>query len=134
MLKKRFLQIAFLALVAIAVVSCSDKSSEFDEYLLIGKWERPSPLNDEEAQGYEYYRYDIGGIGASWDEADDVTEEEAQEFKWTLIKSDLTLTHKIETTDQYGIPKVYTVIKLTTTELVYKDDFGITYEFTKVEE
>ena len=134
MLKKRFLQIAFLALVAIAVVSCSEKSSDFDESLLIGKWERPSPFSDEESFGYEYYRYDIGGIGASWDTTDDVTEAEAQEFKWTLIKSDLTLTHKIETTDQYGIPKVYTVIKLTTTELVYKDDFGITYEFTKVEE
>ncbi|MBO5974924.1 MAG: lipocalin family protein [Paludibacteraceae bacterium] len=134
MLKKRFLQLAVLILMLTGVISCSDITSEFDESLLIGKWERPSPFSDEENFGYEYYRYDIGGIGASWDTTDDVTEAEAQEFKWTLIKSDLTLTHKIETTDQYGIPKVYTVIKLTTTELVYKDDFGITYEFTKVEE
>ncbi|MBO5974416.1 MAG: hypothetical protein J6U44_02545 [Paludibacteraceae bacterium] len=134
MLKKRFLQLVVLTLMLTGAVSCSDTSSDFDEYLLIGKWERPSPLNDEETQGYEYYRYDIGGIGVTWDTYDDVTEEEAQEFKWTLLKNDLTLTHKIETTDQYGIPKVYTVIKLTTTELVYKDDFGITYEFTKVEE
>lgn len=132
MLRKKFLHAVVLAFVLVGFTSCTEESSEFDDTLLIGKWERPSPLNSE--AGYEYYRYEVGGIGATWDTADDVTEEEAQEFKWTLIKSDLTLRHRIETTDEYGIPKVYVVLKLTSTNLVYEDDFGNTYEFSKVME
>ncbi|MBO7724597.1 MAG: lipocalin family protein [Paludibacteraceae bacterium] len=132
MLKKRFLQIAVFALVLVAISSCTPKESEFDEMLLIGKWERLSPFSDEEKTGYEYYRYDVGGVGVTWDTYDDVTEDEAQEFKWTLLKSDLTLKHKIEVTGEYEVPKVYTVIELTSTKLVYKDDRD-TYDFSKVE-
>ena len=133
MLKKRFLQIAVFALVLVGISSCTPKESEFNEMLLIGKWERLSPFSDEEKTGYEYYRYDDGGVGVTWDTSDAVTEDEAQEFKWTLLKSDLTLTHKIEVTGEYGVPKVYTVIELTSTKLVYKDYFGNTYDFSKVE-
>lgn len=129
MLKKRFLQVTLFALVLVGFTSCTEESSDFDGELLIAKWERPSPLGED---GYEYYRFDVGGIGATWDTSEDVTEAEAQEFKWTLIKSDLTLQHYIETTDQYGIPKVYTIVELTSTTLVYKDDFGNIYEYSKV--
>ena len=133
MLKKRFLQIAVFALVLVGISSCTPKESEFDEMLLIGKWERLSLFSDEEKTGYEYYRYDVGGVGVTWDTYDDVTEDEAQEFKWTLLKSDLTLIHKEEVIEEYSIPKVYTVIELTSTKLVYKEDEDTIIEFSKVE-
>ena len=85
--------------------------------------------NHEALQEYLHNQYKERLIRSHYD---DVTEAEAQEFKWTLIKSDLTLTHKIETTDEYGVPKVYTIVELTTRMLTYKDDFGNTYSFSKV--
>ena len=66
----------------------------------------------------------------TWDEADDVTEDEAQLFTWTLVESELTHIHILEMGGT--VPKVYTVTELTATSLKYKDDFGKSFSFTKV--
>lgn len=107
--------------------ACGPEGEEyFDEDLLIGKWRRNSNAN-----GFEYYRYDDNNSGATWDTGDDVTEEEAQIFTWTLNKSNLTLIH--ETEMGAAIPKKYTINTLNTHSLVYHDDYD-TYIFSKVEE
>lgn len=77
---------------------------------------------------YEYYNPD--GTGYTWDVADDVTEEEAQPFTWTLEKATLTQIHQMEMGG--NVPKTYTVTKLDSSTLEYHDDYGKYYTFTKV--
>lgn len=108
--------------VSALFISCEKDEEFFEEELLIGKW-RSETL---------YYRYDIDYTGATWDTADDVTEDEAQKFEWTLIKSDLTHIHIMEMGGK--VPKYYTVTELTATTLKYKDEFGKRFSFTKVDD
>ncbi len=117
----RALIFALLCLTAsFFIVSCETEEDPFDETLLIGKWQ----------SGTLYYKYFDDGSGATWDTGDDVTEEEAQEFTWTLVQSELTHIHIMEMGGV--VPKVYTVTELTATTLKYKDDFDKSYSFTKV--
>ncbi|TVR42994.1 MAG: hypothetical protein EA394_02220 [Bacteroidia bacterium] len=104
---------------ALLMVSC-EKEQIFDETLLTGKWQ----------SGTLFYRYFSDGSGYTWDTSDDVTEEEAQDFTWTLVKSELTHLHIMEIGGV--VPRVYTVTELTATTLKYRDDFGRTYSFIKV--
>lgn len=118
--------ISILAVFAIIVSmsSCSpDNDVELDQTLLYGKWQETNSLN------FEVYKAD--GTGYTWDEADDVTEAEAQPFTWTLEGDVLTHIHIMEM--GANIPKVYTVTKLTATELTYEDDYGKTHTFDKIQ-
>ena len=113
----KLISLAIIAVTAIIVSmsSCSpDTSVEFDKTLLTGKWQETNSLN------FEVYNAD--GTGYTWDEADDVTEAEAQPFTWTLEEDVLTHIHIMEMGG--SIPKIYTVTKLTATELAYEDDYG----------
>lgn len=92
---------------------------EFEVSYLYGRWQ----------EGTVYERYDSSGDGATWDEGDEVYEEEAQTFKWTLDGS--TLIHE-HTGIFVSVPKVYTVTSLTPTTLSYRDDYGTSHHFTKV--
>lgn len=91
----------------------------FDKTLLSGYW----------VSGTLHEHYNANGTGYTWDTADDVTEEEAQPFTWTLEGSALTQIHKMEMGG--NVPKTYTVTKLNTTTLAYHDDYGKSYTFTK---
>ena len=94
----------------------------FDVTLLYGRWQ----------EGTVYERYDSTGLGATWDasEDEDVDEEEAQLFKWSLEGS--TLVHEHIGTF-VTVPKVYTITTLNDKQLTYHDDFGTTHEFSKVD-
>ena len=121
-LKLISLAIFAISAIIVSMSSCSpDKDVEFDKTLLTGKWQETNTLN------FEVYNAD--GTGYTWDEADDVTEAEAQQFTWTLEKDVLTHIHIMEMGG--NIPKVYTITKLTATELTYEDDFGKTHTFNK---
>ena len=112
----------FLALVLFASVmfnSCTKESVSFDETLLYGKWK----------YGTLFEKYNSNGNGASWDEGDDVSEDEAQPFTWTLTDDNLLQIHKGEMGQT--VPKSYTVTELTATTLKYKNS-GRQYSFTKV--
>jgi hypothetical protein len=100
--------------------SCTKEDASFDEALLVGKW----------VSGTVFYKYASDYTGGTWDTADDVTEDEAQPFTWSLAKAQLTQIHIMEVGG--NIPKVYTVTELTSNSLKYKDDFGTTFSFTKV--
>jgi hypothetical protein len=100
--------------------SCTKEVTSFDESLLIGKW----------VSGTIFYKYSSDNTGKTWDTSDDVTEAEAQPFTWTLVQSELTHIHILETGG--SVPKVYTVTELTPNTLKYKDDFGKTFTFAKV--
>lgn len=113
---------AFSAII-LSFTSCSpDTDVEFDRTLLIGKWQETNTLN------FEVYGKD--GSGYTWDEADDVTEAEAQPFTWGLKGNVLTQVHTMEMGG--NVPKTYTVTKLTATELIYEDNYGKVHSFDKI--
>lgn len=126
----KHLRLFIIAIIAVSTVilsmsSCSPEiNTEFDKTLLVGKWQENNSLN------FEVYKAD--GTGYTWDEADDVTESEAQHFTWTLEGDVLTHIHIMEMGAE--IPKIYTVTKLTATELSYEDDYGKIHTLWKWEE
>ncbi len=139
MKKRLFWAFGVLCVVALSLASCQ-KEEEFDETLLIGKWQRPSSLTD----GLDCIRFDasysdytcLNGVvvkmnGTTWDTGDYETEADVHPFLWTLDKSTLTLRHFLKSS---GVkePKTYTVTKLTSKTLSYEDDYGKSYTFTKV--
>ena len=119
-MKKSLFYLSMCLVLAILAVSCETEPISFDESLLIGKWQ----------SGTLFYKYLADGSGGTWDTFDDVTEEEAQDFTWTLVNEDLTHIHILEIGGT--VPKVYTVTELTATSLNYHDDFGVNWAFTKV--
>lgn len=120
---KKIIRFFLLLIVStVFMVSCilDTTSQTFDENLLYGKWQ----------SGTVFYKYISDGTGTTWDTSDDVTEAEGQAFNWTLVQDELTHIHVLEIGG--SVPKVYTVTELTETILVYKDDFGTVYTFSKV--
>ena len=107
----------------LGISSCGKLDTDdenFDATLLYGIWQ----------EGSVYERYDETGLGATWDVSEDVEEEEAQLFKWTLDGS--TLVHEHVGTF-ITVPKVYTVTTLNANSLTYHDDYGKTHYFSKTE-
>ncbi len=121
-LKSTLIAIFAITAIILSFSSCSPEAN-FDETLLYGKWQ------EHNTQNFEVYHAD--GTGYTWDEADDITEAEAQPFEWTLEGDDLTHIHIMEM--GANIPKVYTVTKLTATELAYEDEFNKTHTFGKIQ-
>ena len=119
MMKKTLFYLTMCMVVSILAVSCEPEETFYDESLLIGKWQ----------SGTLYYKYLADGTGGTWDTADDVPEEDAQDFTWTLVNAELTHIHILEIGGT--VPKVYTVTELTSTTLIYHDDFD-EFSFTKV--
>jgi hypothetical protein len=115
---KRILFLFVSVLVLFALFHSCGKEEEFDESLLYGKWR----------SGTLYYKYLSNHTGSTWDTGDDVSEDEAQPFEWSLEKSRLLQIHIMQSGGR--IPKSYTVTRLTATSLEYKDDYR-TYSFTK---
>ncbi len=115
--------IRLILLIAILVPLCCGcdwfHKPKFDEALLAGYW----------VEGTVHEYYNANGTGYTWDTADDVTEEEAQPFTWTLDGATLTQNHKM--TMGGIVPKTYTVTKLTASTLMYHDNFGTFHSFIK---
>lgn len=120
-MKRIVLILLSFATVALLSTSCTkdETSTSFDESLIIGKWK----------SGTLYERYRSDKTGVTWDTADDVTEEEGQEFTWTITIDQLEQIHIIENGGL--VPKVYTIMELTATTLKYRDDYGNTKSFIK---
>ena len=133
-MKKSILRIALVAMVGAVVASCGMEPT-FQENDLLGLWKEDGKeafvrfTSEKDSTGV--YKY-----GREWDEGDGVFESDLTKygngwFKWKLVKADLTEIHLMENGGA-DIPKVYTVSKLTDTELQYKDDFKVTHSFQKV--
>lgn len=132
---KKLLHIFLCLIVVLSFSACGDIPLEngYDASMLYGKWQEGSVFE-------QYYSSNIERVlangdtvqvnGTTWDEGDDVSEDEAQFFNWTLTGS--TLKHEHVGTFVM-VPKIYTVTSLTSSELVYEDDYGMAHHFTKVE-
>ena len=135
-MKKSILRIALVAMVGTLVASCSlGPEPTFQENDLLGLWQEDGTeafvrfSSEKDSTGV--YKY-----GCEWNEGEGVFESDLTTygngwFKWKLVKADLTETHLMENGGA-ELPKVYTVSKLTDTELQYKDDFKVTHSFQKV--
>ncbi|NLJ81885.1 MAG: hypothetical protein GX330_02005 [Bacteroidales bacterium] len=117
---KKILKFIGVLFVFIFFFSSCNETKNFDKNLLPGKWK----------QGSLYERYLSDGSGYTWDTADDVNEEEAQAFTWTLTNDDLIQIHIMEMGGK--IPKSYTVTTLSATHLSYHDSYGVKYTFTRI--
>ena len=132
---KKLLHFFLCLIVVLSFSACGDIPLEngYDASMLYGKWQEGSVFE-------QYYSSNIERVlangdtvqanGTTWDESDDVSEDEAQLFNWTLTGS--TLKHEHVGTFVM-VPKVYTVTSLTSSELVYEDDYGTAHHFSKVE-
>lgn len=129
-----------LLAVTLCVAGCNKDREKpeqtFEASDMVGKW----------VSGSEYYRYDnvysefvpelkdtvIMVNGCTWDTADDVSEEEASPFVWTLSGTQLTHIHIMR---MYGNadPKAYTMTTLTANTLAYKDNYGQIFSYTRVQ-
>jgi len=122
---KRILSyLAFTIIISSVVFSCTEILEEeeiLNKSFLLGKWR----------SGTLFYKYLEDGSGGTWDTGDDVQESEAQEFTWTLVDTELTQIHVLETGGT--VPKVYDITELTSTTLKYQDDFGKQFSFVKVQ-
>ena len=119
---KKYLYILVGCLLAVFATSCNSKEkTDIDTNQIYGKWR----------DGTVYERYDSGGTGATWDTSDDVTEEEAQPFSWTLNGTRLLQEHQLVEMGAV-LPKVYTVTKLDPNNFNYVDDYGFGHNFVRV--
>ena len=122
------------------VASCSlGTEPTFQESDLLGLWQEDGTeafvrfTSEKDSTGVYKFGYE-------WDEGDGVFESDRTNidskygngwFKWQLVKADLTEIHLMENGGA-DIPKVYTVRKLTDTELLYEDDFKNVHSFQKM--
>lgn len=98
--------------------------TEFDVENLIGLWEDGN---------MEFFRYNEDGTAVSWDAKDDVLEEEGTQYDWDIQHDIFILTAKMQGWKGL-IPKMYTMRVLEIDTMVYDDDYGNRYSFSKVEE
>ncbi len=119
-MRRRFFACLMGMALSVLLFSCKDREEDFDEQLLIGKW----------VEGTEYYRYDASHSGATWDTGDDMTEDEALPFTWSLSGSRFVHYHIME--GGQIVPQTYTLKKLSSTYMQYSDGSGYSHQFSKV--
>ena len=134
----RYFRLVLMALVSIAFIGCEmfDKKTEsFSQSDLHGLW------LEEGTQHYVRFLSEKADTatfewGKEWDVAQKVTEDKLVYhgngwFKWKLVEAELKELHLMDN-DGAPIPKIYTVTKLTSSELVYKDNVNREHSFSKV--
>ena len=122
MKKTLFFSTICLLLVLCLFSSCTKNNDNLDEALLIGKWQL----------GTLYETYSSDHTYTTWDTADDVTEDEAQKFEWTLVNKPLLGQFYIII--RIADKKVYhRILFLSKETFMYKDSSDKTIKkFTKV--
>ena len=90
-----------------------DSGITLNESDLLGKW----LLDDTQ----EYWRFDSGHYGETWDVSDDVQEGEGTKFSWELDGNKL----EVVLTGEMGevVPYDYKVLALTSSSMKLKDSF-----------
>lgn len=90
--------------------------------MLVGLWNK---------DGHIYYRFNPDGTGCTWDVNDDLTEDEASEFKWEVFKEAIMLTHKLRI--RGIVPRYYELDILNAFDLRFHDNYS-SYTLERVEE
>ena len=157
-MKKILYFAAFIAVVA-GFVSCQ-KTTTYSKDDLIGRWQAPSDsrpndtlqyrvflaeIDPEEKEEYRFgYEWDMGDH-EGWDDNQGTYEDYLMTpisengdyhgngwYKWKLEPNgELTIINLMHNGGA-DIPKTYTVTVLTSTNLTFKDGFGVSHSYTKV--
>lgn len=119
---KHLKTITLLLGLVVTMVSCGPISTpvDYDVNLLYGEW----------VEGTVHDTYLDDGSGYTWDTSEDIGEDEASPFTWSLIHDELLITHVLW--NGAVVPKTYTVTTLNDDCLVYSDDYGNTHEYQRV--
>ena len=127
-MKKLALLLVAAFIVTLFTVSCSKKkddssSTTQNSYstLIVGRW-----MTSAEKPYHEVYYSD--GTGKFWDEADDITEEEATTFDWSIDSDKLTQIHHMQE-GQGDIPQYCNILLLNQTTFKYNNE-GWRAEYT----
>ncbi|MBQ8958573.1 MAG: hypothetical protein IJ057_08780 [Bacteroidales bacterium] len=132
---KKLLHISLGLAMAFCLSACGGLEvdvDDFDEADLYGKWQEGTVFERYYAQPFDHILPNGDSVqvnGFTWDESDDISEEEAQPFNWSLTGS--TLKHEHVGTF-VTVPKLYTITTLNSNELIYNDDYGTTHHFSRV--
>ena len=110
-------------LLTMLTLSCKkEKPTKPYSELIVGRWK-----TDAEQPYHEVYYSD--GTGKFWDEADDVTEEEATTFDWSIDSNNkLTQIHHMQE-GQGDIPQYCNILTLNETTFKYNNE-GWRAEYT----
>jgi hypothetical protein len=104
-------KINLIALLLLLVLCACGPTEEkyFNVQLLYGEW----------AENSLHETYAPDGTGHTWDLNDEVSEDEAQPFEWTLSHDTLLQNHLLW--NGAIVPKVYLITTLDSANLVYQD-------------
>lgn len=111
--------------IMLVFASCGKEqdAKAVDRSLIPGKWVRQGTQ--------EYWRYYSSGNGVTWDESEDISEEESNlTFTWTLDGDQLTHVFTGSSGGQ-AVPKVYTVTSITPSTMLWTDFYGSTIYLSK---
>lgn len=121
-MKKTKIIFLFFGLLVSMMSSCVPETTvSFDKTLMYGEW----------VEGTIHDTYLENGTGYSWDTNDDMTEEEALPFEWSLEQNQLNIIHTLW--NGAVVPKTYTVTRLDSQQLVYEDDYGYCHYYERPE-
>ena len=108
-------------LLALLTVSCKKKEEPKEPEksyaeLIVGRWATDAAL--------PYYEvYDAEGTGHMWDTADDVQEDEADQFDWTMDEANKQFTQIVHFQGGQGdVPQLCNILILNETTLKYNND------------
>ena len=80
----------------------------------------------------EYWRFRNDGTGVTWDESEDIYENESNlRFEWTLDRDELTCVFRGDNKNQ-AVPKVYRIREITISSMKWEDIYGRTMRFRKM--
>lgn len=140
-MRKSLLFATFVALVA-GLSSCSMMNKDtYSETDLFGYWQENGKeaflrFTDEKNETGEYTEYKY--FGYEWNEAEDVQESDVIAdkhgngwFMWAVQKKELKELILMGN-DGAKIPKRYTILKLTDSDLEYRDEYDVKHSFGKV--
>ena len=114
--------------VTLFTVSCSKKKDESKSYseLIVGRWKT--------SDGGHYEVYNSDGTGKMWDPADDVQEDEANTFTWSIDENNKQMTQIIHSQELgFDTPQYCNIITLNETSFTYNNEgWRATYTLIKV--
>ncbi len=123
MKKRKFLLLALCALFASCGLFDHDVHITVSEDQLYGCWVVDGTQ--------EYWRYNTDGTGVTWDESDDVSEEESNStFSWGVREDELTHIFTGRMGNQ-AVPKIKVIKSISETSMQWEGDFGTPVNLTK---
>jgi len=134
-MKRRVYTAVLMAALSLLVVSCfKDKDERLDvsPEQVEGLWHKAD-------NPYEYWRFNAGGTGVTWDETPDPLSGEPEmtedlsnlKYSWSVDRDLLSFDWRGLMENQ-DVPKYYYISAISSSSMTWHDDYGLTYTLNKV--